>query len=121
MNGRPYRHSDDGDAVALGHEDPATGEQRHRQRLDESTHTVPCSECGGSPHKQHCGTCHGTGLLPATAEEYESQLYWEIAQDVRDFGLDRIQKLPNAIHIAAHLYQIICELESRSNLIRRPA
>jgi len=92
MSALPNRASDDGDAVALGHKDPATDEQRHRQRLDEATHTIPCPTCLRRGI-QSCPQCFGTTLIPATLDEWERNELEEVADDLYEFCLERLEKV----------------------------
>ena len=58
--------------------DEQLAREAHRRAVGEAAHAIVCRLCWGTGHQQKemkgfsvCPPCYGTGMLPATQDEYE--------------------------------------------------
>lgn len=92
---------------------PASDYSRHMEALDRAEESIPCPSCQRKGNVE-CEQCFGTTLIPATREEWEANEIREVAADIQELCLDRLENIPSAIHLHARLYQIAQELGRRA-------
>lgn len=85
----------------------------HAEALDKATHILNCPRCQRRGDAE-CPLCHGTASIPATQEEWDKAQMAEAALNLREFGLDALKDVAEAVYLRSRLHQIITELERRA-------